>query len=80
MTSSIPSVNAHLGCLHILTVVNSAVVNIGVHGSFQITVSSGYMLWSGSAWSYDSSVFSFLRNIHAVLHSGYTSFHPHERS
>ena len=50
------SANAHLGCFRVLTTMNSAVVNIGVHGSFQMIVSSGQMLWSGSAWSCDSSV------------------------
>ena len=28
------SVNGNLGCLHVLTIVNSAAVNIGVHVSF----------------------------------------------
>ena len=37
------SVDGHLRCFHILTVVNSAAVNIGVHASLQIMVFSGYM-------------------------------------
>ena len=32
------SVGGHLGCFHILTIGNSAAVNIGMHVSFQISV------------------------------------------
>ena len=32
------SVDGHLGCLHVLGIVNSAAVNIVVHVSFQISV------------------------------------------
>ena len=32
------SVDGNLGCLHILTVVNNATLNIGVHVSFEISV------------------------------------------
>lgn len=36
------------------------------------------MLWNGSACSYDSSVFSFLRNIRIVLYSGCAGLQPHD--
>ena len=40
-------------------IVNSAAMNIGVHVSFSIMVSSGYMPSSGIAELYDSSIPSF---------------------
>ena len=50
------SVNGHLGCFYVLAIINSAVMNIGVHVSFQIMVYSGYMPRSGIAESHGSSL------------------------
>ena len=65
------SVDGHLGCFHVLVTVNSAAMNIRVRASFQILVFSGYMPMSGMVGPYDSSIFSFLKNIHIVHHSRY---------
>ena len=51
------SADGHLGCFHILAMINSA-VNIGVHVSLSILVSSVCMPSSGIAGSYGSSVCS----------------------
>ena len=69
----------HLVCFHVLAIVNSAVINTGLHISFQIRVFSGCMPRSRVAGSYCNSSFSFVRNFHAAFYSGCTNLYSHQQ-
>ena len=71
------SVNGHIGCFHVLAIVNSAAVNNGIHVS--LSVFSGYVPSGGIVGSYGSCMASFLNNHHTTLHSGCINLHSHQQ-
>ena len=60
------SVDRHLGCFHVLAIVNSAALNIQVDVSFWIVFFSRYVPRSGIAGSYDISYF-FIFNFYLFI-------------
>ena len=67
------SVNGHLVCFHVLIIVNSAEMDIGVHVSFWIRVFSGYMAKSEIAY------FSSTLHIYLMLGLKDTFLFPYDR-
>ena len=55
------SFDGHLDCFHVLEIVKSTTMNIGVRVSFSIFISSGYMPRSGIAGLYGGFIARFFK-------------------
>ena len=73
------SADGHLGCFHVLAIINSAALNTGVHVYLSILVSSACMPSSGLLGHKAVLLPVLLRNLHIILHSGCTSLHSHQQ-
>ena len=69
------SLDGHLGCFHVLAILNSAAMSSGIHVSFSILVFSGYSLGVGLLGHMVILFLVFFKESHAVFNSGCINLH-----
>ena len=70
--------DGHLGCFHLLAVVNNTAIHVGVQISLQDPAFSYFGSKPRSVIA-GKSIFQFLKNHHAIFHNGCSTLHSHQQ-